>query len=106
MGVLMFKILSILAGASCLALAVMAIGLRADRRTAAEVSHAVVAGVILGSGVWPYNSALGPTGLQPQPKLIPGSSDAAAAAAIDPRIVIPGSADCDGLLQCPRYRID
>jgi hypothetical protein len=88
MGVLMFKILIILAGASCLALAVMAIGLRADRRTAAEVSHAVVAGVILGSGVWPYNSALGPTGLQPQPKLI------------------PGPADCDGPLQCPRYRID
>ena len=83
----MAKTLMILAGAVSLGFAVIAAtGPRIDRQTAAEVSHAIVAGVILGSGAWPYNSILGPNELQPR--------------------VILGSADCEGQPQCPRDGID
>jgi hypothetical protein len=85
-GVLMAKTHMILAGAASLGFAVIAvtIGPRFDRRTAAEVSHAIVAGVILGSGTWPYNLISGQ--LQPQ--------------------LILGSADCEGQPQCPSRKID
>jgi hypothetical protein len=82
----MFRTLTALAGAASLALAVIATGLGADRQMAAEISHAVVGGVILGSGVWPYNLVLGSTELRPQ--------------------LVLGSADCEGQLRCRRDRID
>jgi hypothetical protein len=85
--VFMAKTLMILAGAASLGFAVVAVtGPPIDRQTAAEVSHAIVAGVILGSGVWPYNSISGPTELQPR--------------------VMLGSAECEGQPQCPPQGID
>jgi hypothetical protein len=82
----MAKTLIILAGAVSLGFAVIAAtGPRIDRQTEAEVSHAVVAGVILGSGVWPYNLILGRTELQP---------------------LILGSADCERQPRCPSQKID
>ena len=83
--VFMAKTLMILAGAVSLGFAVIAAtGPRIDRQTAAEVSHAIVAGVILGSGAWPYNLSLGPT---------------------QTRLIL-GSADCEGQPQCPPLGID
>jgi hypothetical protein len=87
-GVFMAKTLMILAGTAGLGLAVIAvaIGPRIDHRTAAEVSHAIVAGVILGSGAWPSNMISGQLQLQPP--------------------LILGSADCEGQPQCPSRGID
>ena len=83
----MAKTLMILAGAAGLGFVVIAAtGPRIDRQTAVEVSHAIVAGVILGSAAWPYNLILGPNDLQPR--------------------VILGSADCEGQPQCPPHGID
>ncbi len=84
----MAKTLMILAGAASLGFAVVAvtIGPSLDRRTATEVSHAIVAGVILGSGAWPYNLISTQTELQPR--------------------VVLGSADCEGQSQCPSGKID
>jgi hypothetical protein len=84
----MAKNLMILAGTVGLGLAVIAlsIGPRIDRQTAAEVSHAIVAGVILGSGAWPYNLISSQTELQP-------------------RLVL-GWANCEGQPQCPARKID
>jgi hypothetical protein len=84
-GIFMVKTLIILAGAASLGFAAIAVGgPRIDRGTAAEVSHAIVAGVILGSGAWPYNLSLGPT---------------------QTRLIL-GSADCEGQPQCPAQRFD
>jgi hypothetical protein len=83
----MAKTFIILAGAASFGIAVIAVtGSPIDRRTAAEVSHAVVAGEILGSGVWPYDLILGPTELQPR--------------------LILGSADCEGQPECPLPWVD
>ena len=83
----MAKSLTILAGAASLGFAVIAAtGPRIDRRTATEVSHAIVAGVILGSGACPDSLMWGPNALQPR--------------------VILGSADCEGQPQCPSQKID
>ncbi len=86
-GVFMVKTLIILAGAASLGFAVIAAsGPRIDRGTAAEVTHAIVAGVILGSGAWPSNMISGQLQLQPP--------------------LILGSADCEGQPQCPSRGID
>jgi hypothetical protein len=80
------KALIVLAAASMgLAATSVTTDFLANGKIAAEVGHAVVAGVILGSGAWPYNLNPGPTEVQAR--------------------LLLGPADCDWQGQCYKARL-
>jgi hypothetical protein len=84
----MQKALVVLATAASMGLAIttsIAIDFRPNGRMAAEVGRALVAGVILGSGVWPYN-------LKPNPP------------EIETRLMT--FANCNWQAHCDSYEID
>ena len=84
----MQKALVVFATAASMGLAIttsIAIDFRPNGRMAAEVGHALVAGVILGSGGWPYN-------LKPNPP------------EIETRLMT--FAECNWQAHCDSYEID
>jgi hypothetical protein len=84
----MQKALVVFATAASMGLAIttsIAIDFRPNGRMAAEIGYAVVAGVLLGSGVWPYN-------LNPNPP------------EIETRLMT--FANCNWQAHCDSYEID